>query len=80
MRPRPARQAATTPLVARFLQAAAAPVAAKQGWTDVAQLAAAGIPALNYGPGLTDQAHQTGEWVPTANLAAAQAALDRFLT
>ncbi len=68
------------PLVARFLQAAAAPVAAKQGWTDVAQLAAAGIPALNYGPGLTDQAHQTGEWVPTANLAAAQAALDRFLT
>lgn len=67
------------PLVQRFLAAVDAPVLAKQGWTDVAQLAAAGVPALNFGPGVGAQAHQAGEWVPTANLAVASDALDRFL-
>jgi succinyl-diaminopimelate desuccinylase len=67
------------PLVARFLDAVEAPVEAKQAWTDVAQLSAAGIPALNYGPGLTAQAHQAGEYVFQANLHQARAGIARFL-
>lgn len=56
------------PLVSAFVEHAGTRVAAKQAWTDVARLAQAGIPALNYGPGLTAQAHQAGEFVPLANL------------
>ncbi|MGH8934523.1 MAG: succinyl-diaminopimelate desuccinylase [Egibacteraceae bacterium] len=67
------------PLVARFLAVLGAPVEAKQAWTDVARLSAAGIPALNYGPGLTAQAHQAGEYIPVENLYRARAAITRFL-
>lgn len=67
------------PLVAAFTRRVGAPVAPKQAWTDVARFTEAGVPALNYGPGLTSQAHQAGEYVPAANLAAAAAALRTFL-
>lgn len=69
----------TSSLVEAFITAAGAVVAPKQAWTDVARFAEIGVPALNYGPGLTAQAHQRGEHVPIANLAPARETLARFL-
>lgn len=74
-----ARPFADAPEVVAFTSAVGAPVRPKQAWTDVARLAAVGVPALNYGPGLTSQAHQRGEHVPVANLHAAEEALRRYL-
>jgi succinyl-diaminopimelate desuccinylase len=51
----------------------------KQGWTDVARLAEHGVPAANYGPGETAQAHQVGESVPVANLEVAFEVLRRWI-
>lgn len=66
-------------LVSRFVGSVSAPLAAKQAWTDVARLVAAGVPSVNFGPGLTSQAHQAGEFVPVGNLEAARDQLRRFL-
>lgn len=79
-RARPAPPHLDAPLVAAFIARVAAPVAGKQAWTDVARFAAAGVPALNYGPGLTSQSHQAGEYVPIANLHVAVDRLRRFLS
>ncbi len=68
-----------TPMVATFVTAVGAPVAGKQAWTDVARFAEFGVPALNYGPGLTAQAHQRGEYVPVDALVDADERLRRFL-
>jgi succinyl-diaminopimelate desuccinylase len=73
---RPFRDA---PAVAAFLAAVDAPVEPKQAWTDVARFSEIGVAALNYGPGLTAQAHQAGEHVPVANVVAARRALAGFL-
>lgn len=76
----PAAPRLDAPLVSRFVTAVDAPVRAKQAWTDVARLAQLGVPALNFGPGLTTQAHQAGEHVPVAALTDALVRLRRFLT
>ena len=67
------------PYVQGLIAAAGGQVTAKQAWTDVAQLAAAGMAALNYGPGLTSQAHQAGEHVPVEHLEQARTVLAAFL-
>lgn len=51
----------------------------KQAWTDVARLTQHGIPAVNFGPGETAQAHQADEWASIASLERTYAALGRFL-
>jgi succinyl-diaminopimelate desuccinylase len=70
---------AAHPLVERLRQRTGAAVEPKQAWTDVARLAAAGIPAVNFGPGATAQAHQRGEWVEQSALAASFRMMERFL-
>ncbi|MGA8891503.1 MAG: M20/M25/M40 family metallo-hydrolase, partial [Anaeromyxobacteraceae bacterium] len=67
-------------LVARLRDRGGLSVEPKQAWTDVARLAAAGIPAVNFGPGATAQAHQRGEWVEVAAIERAYRSLERFLT
>ncbi len=67
------------PIVQQFVEAVGAEVAAKQAWTDVARFAAMDVPALNYGPGLTTQAHQRGEYVPVGALTDCWTRLRSFL-
>ncbi len=66
-------------LVDAFVRSVDAPVTGKQAWTDVARFAQVGVPALNYGPGLTAQAHQRGEFVPLDAVVDAHHRLRRFL-
>jgi succinyl-diaminopimelate desuccinylase len=67
------------PVIARLQQRTHVPVEPKQAWTDVARLAAHGVPAANLGPGATAQAHQRGEWVEIPALARGYALYERFL-
>lgn len=75
----PAPPRLDAPLVRAFVTSVQAPVAAKQAWTDVARFAQVGVPALNYGPGWTAQAHQRGEYVPVDAMVEASERLEHFL-
>lgn len=68
------------PLFQQLLAATGAPARSKQAWTDVARLALHGIPAVNFGPGESAQAHQARERIPVANLVVGYRMLERFLT
>jgi succinyl-diaminopimelate desuccinylase len=56
------------PLFRALIDESGAVVQGKQGWTDVAQLSAAGIPAVNFGPGEPALAHKPGESVRISDL------------
>lgn len=66
-------------LFERFLETSGCALAPKQAWTDVARLTEAGIDAVNYGPGRTDQAHQRGEFCEVDDVVACYEALRAFL-
>jgi succinyl-diaminopimelate desuccinylase len=67
------------PVVRTFVDTVGAEVAAKQAWTDVARFAEIDVPALNYGPGLTAQAHQRGEYVEVDAIVDVAERLELFL-
>ena len=54
-------------------------VGAKQAWTDVARLGQVGVDAVNFGPGLSAQAHQSGEYIDIGLMVESYGMFRRFL-
>ena len=75
----PAPPALTHPLLAGLVDTGIE-VRAKLGWTDVARFAAAGIPALNFGPGDATVAHTADEHVDRDSIERVHRALHALLT
>jgi succinyl-diaminopimelate desuccinylase len=74
------RVVADTPLVSALREAGfGLPLEPKQAWTNVADFTAAGIDAVNFGPGATRYAHRRDELVEIDSLARAYDVLRRFL-
>ncbi len=66
-------------LLERLLLASGSQLEAKQAWTPVAELAAAGIEAVNFGPGDPAFAHRRDERVSIAALTSSYRILESFL-
>jgi succinyl-diaminopimelate desuccinylase len=75
----PAPVVVDAPLVQRLRAAGGLDVLPKQAWTPVAEFAAVGIDAVNYGPGATRYAHRQDERVEIAALERVYETLLAFL-
>ena len=64
---------------AEFAAAVGGTPRAKLGWTDVARFSALGIPAVNYGPGISEIAHTPDEYVEIAKIAECESRLRAWL-
>jgi len=67
-----------SPVAARLVEIVGAPIEPKQAWTPVAEFDAAGIAALNFGPGAPSAAHAVDESVSLEALAYSYLALERL--
>jgi succinyl-diaminopimelate desuccinylase len=74
-----AAPASDAPLVDRLRETGDLELEPKQAWTNVADFAARGIPAVNFGPGAPRYAHTRDEQVEIAALVRAYEVLRRFL-
>ena len=75
-----ARPGLSDPVAAAFVAAVGGTPRAKLGWTDVARFAELGIPAVNYGPGISEIAHTAGEYVEVAAIADCESRLRAWLS
>jgi succinyl-diaminopimelate desuccinylase len=75
-----ARPGLGQPAAAAFVQAVGGTPRAKLGWTDVSRFAALGVPAVNYGPGISEIAHTADEYVEVGKIAHCEDRLRAWLS
>ncbi|MGH2703037.1 MAG: succinyl-diaminopimelate desuccinylase [Actinomycetota bacterium] len=76
----PARVVLDNPLVAKLQRVSGSDFEPKQAWTNVAEFSAAGIDAVNFGPGDPELAHRADERVAIRSLVESYLTLQRWVT